>query len=68
MTVGSQVKQCLASLKSIEAGLNNFAIKADDEQARLAFHETCLKTRKVIQEIEARVGEIEFQEPEYKGF
>ncbi|WNF37962.1 DUF1657 domain-containing protein [Bacillaceae bacterium IKA-2] len=68
MTVGSQVKQCLAGLKSIEAGLNNFAIKSNDEEARLAFHETCLKTRKVIKEIEARVGEIEFQEPEYKGF
>lgn len=68
MTVGSQVKQCLASLKSIEATLNNFAIKSEDEQARLAFHETCLKTRKVIKQIESRVGEIEFQEPEYKGF
>lgn len=68
MTVGSQVKQCLASLKSIEATLNNFAIKSEDEQARLTFHETCLKTRKVIKQIESRIGEIEFQEPEYKGF
>ncbi|OIJ10695.1 hypothetical protein BKP37_17300 [Anaerobacillus alkalilacustris] len=68
MTVGSQVKQCLSSLKSIEATLNSLAIKTENEEARLAFHETCLKTRKVIGQIETRVGEIEFQEPQYKGF
>lgn len=68
MTVGSQVKQCLASLKSIEATLNNFSTKTENEEARLAFHESCLKTRKVIQEMESRVGDLEFQEPEYKGF
>lgn len=68
MTVGSQVKQCLSSLKSIEATLNGLAIKTENETARNAFHQSCLKVRKVIQQIETRVGEIEFQEPEYKGF
>jgi hypothetical protein len=68
MTVGSQVKQCLASLKSIEANLNSLALKTVDEEARLAFHETCLKTRKVIQEMEARVSVLEYEEPQYKGF
>lgn len=68
MTVGSQVKQCLASLKSIEANLNTLALKTQDEEARLAFHETCLQTRKVIQQMESRVGQLEFEEPQYKGF
>ncbi len=68
MTVGSQVKQCLASLKSIAANLNTLALKTEDEEARLAFHETCLKTRKIVQQIELRVGELEFEEPQYKGF
>ncbi|RXJ03870.1 DUF1657 domain-containing protein [Anaerobacillus alkaliphilus] len=67
MTVGSQVKQCLASLKSIEANLNSLSIKSLDEEAQLAFHESCLKTRKVVQQLEARVGELEFEEPQYKG-
>ncbi|MCT8138826.1 DUF1657 domain-containing protein [Anaerobacillus sp. CMMVII] len=68
MTVGSQVKQCLSSLKSIEATLNSFAIMTDEDEARRAFHETCLKTRKVIQQMEARVDELEIEEPQYKGF
>ncbi|MFN7252123.1 MAG: DUF1657 domain-containing protein [Anaerobacillus sp.] len=68
MTVGSQVKQCLASLKSIEANLNSLALKTEEKEASQIFHETCLKTRKVIQQMEARVGEIEFEEPQYKGF
>lgn len=68
MTVGSQVKQCLASLKTIEASLDSLAAKTENEQARMAFHETCLITRKVIHQVENRVGELEFQEPEYKGF
>lgn len=67
MTIGSQVKQCLASLKSIEANLNSLALKTKDEEARQAFHETCLKTRKVVQEMEIRVSELEFEEPQYKG-
>lgn len=68
MTVGSQVKQCLASLKSIEANLNSLSLKTEDDEARIAFHETCLKTRKVIQQLESRVGELEYAEPQYKGF
>lgn len=68
MTVASQVKQCLASLKSIEASLNNFAQKSEDEMAKQAFHENCLRTRKVISQIETRVGELELEEPQYKGF
>ncbi len=68
MTVGSQVKQCLASLKSIEANLNSLSLKTENEEARHAFHESCLKTRKVLQQMEARVGELEYEEPQYKGF
>ncbi|MCD8502622.1 MAG: DUF1657 domain-containing protein [Bacillaceae bacterium] len=68
MTVASQVKQCLASLKSIEASLNTFALQAENEEAKEVFHQNCLKTRKVIAQIEARVSKIELEEPQYKGF
>ncbi|MBU9711432.1 DUF1657 domain-containing protein [Evansella tamaricis] len=68
MTVASQVKQCVASLKSVEASLNNLAIHSRDEQASETFRETCQITRKVISDLENRVGELEFQEPQYKGF
>lgn len=68
MTVASQVKQCLASLKSVEATLMNFSISSEDPQAKNTFHETSLITRRVITDIEKRIGEMERQEPEYKGF
>ncbi|WP_026673187.1 DUF1657 domain-containing protein [Alkalihalobacterium bogoriense] len=68
MTVASQVKQCLSTLKGIESQLNTFSIKAQDEESRQAFHESCLITRKVIVDIENRVGELEREEPQYKGF
>ncbi|MBU8907168.1 DUF1657 domain-containing protein [Desertibacillus haloalkaliphilus] len=68
MTVASQVKQCLSSLKGIEASLGAFALKSEDEEARKVFHETCLQTRRVIADIENRVGEMEREEPQYKGF
>ncbi len=67
MTVGSQVKQTLASLKSIEANLNSLSIKTLNQEAQHAFHEACLKTRKVVHQIEKRVGELEVEEPQYKG-
>lgn len=37
MTIGAQVKQCLASLKSIEAGLSALALKSRDEEAKRLF-------------------------------
>lgn len=68
MTVASQVKQTLSSLKGIEATLNHLSIETKNEEARHAFHESCLVTRRAITEIEQRVGELERQEPQYKGF
>ncbi|OLO42643.1 hypothetical protein BTR23_01120 [Alkalihalophilus pseudofirmus] len=68
MTVASQVKQCLSTLKGIEASLNTFSIETEDEEARQVFHETCLTTRKVIGDIEKRIGELEREEPQYNGF
>lgn len=68
MTVASQVKQTLSSLKGIEATLNHLSLEAQNEEARHVFHETCLITRRTIADIEQRVGELERQEPQYKGF
>ena len=68
MTVASQVKQCVASLKNIEATLNSFAIQSQDEEAQEVFRETCLTARRVLTELEKRVGELELEEPQYKGF
>jgi hypothetical protein len=68
LTVASQVKQTLASLKSIHAGLQNLAITSTDEETKRVFHENMLISEEIINDVKSRIGELEFEEPEYKGF
>ncbi|MFN2743995.1 MULTISPECIES: DUF1657 domain-containing protein [Bacillus] len=68
MTVGAQVKQCLASLKSVEAGLSALAEKSQDEDVKRLFHETMMVSEEVVSDLKKRVGELEREEYQYKGF
>lgn len=68
MTVASQVKQNLASLKSVHASLQGLALKSVDEQSQRTFHETMLVTEEIIEDLKKRIGELELEEPQYKGF
>jgi len=68
MTVASQVKQTLASLKSIHAGLQNLALKSKNDQAQRAFHESMLVTEEVIKDVKKRLSQLEYEEPQYKGY
>jgi hypothetical protein len=68
MTVGSQVKQCLSNLKSIEARLSSFAITSQDEDTKRVFHEMMMVMEEVKADIQTRVGELEREELQYKGF
>lgn len=66
MTVGSQVHGTLVSLQSIEATLSSLALKTKEQEARQAFHQGALKTRTVINEINKRLDQIEYEEPQYQ--
>lgn len=68
MTVGSDLKQCLATIKSIEAGLSSLAIntRAGDEQQ--LFHEQMMVMEEIKKDLMKRVGEVEREEEQYKGF
>ncbi|MBA2874968.1 DUF1657 domain-containing protein [Thermaerobacillus caldiproteolyticus] len=67
MTVGSQVKQSLASLKSIHAGLQGLALISQDEQAQRTFHEAMMLTEEIIADIKKRLSKLEWEEPQYHG-
>ncbi|WP_413380374.1 DUF1657 domain-containing protein [Alkalihalobacillus sp. 1P02AB] len=67
MTVASQVKGTLASLKGVEATLMTISLQAEGHDKRNRFHQASLKTKTVIHELEKRVAELERQEPQYKG-
>lgn len=68
MTIASEVKQCLASLKGIEANLSSLANRSQDSESQRTFHETMLIVNEVVTDLQNRVGELEREEFQYKGF
>ncbi|QGQ46107.1 DUF1657 domain-containing protein [Metabacillus sediminilitoris] len=68
MTVGAQVKQCLSTVKGIEASLSSLAITSQDEDAKRTFHEMMMVMAEVKEDLKIRVGQLEMEEFQYKGF
>ncbi|MFS0780199.1 DUF1657 domain-containing protein [Bacillus sp. 1P06AnD] len=68
MTVASEVKQCLANLKGIEAGLSSLSIMMQDPVSRKALEDSGHVVGEVIIEIKKRIGQLEREELQYKGF
>ena len=68
MTVGSQVKQTLASLKSAHATLKVYSIQSQSEAAKSVFIDAAATISEIIGGMEERLKVIEFEEPQYKGF
>lgn len=67
MTIVSNVKQTLSTIKSIEAQLSSLAINSLDENAKKVFHETMLTICDVKDDLQNRIYELERAEPQYKG-
>ncbi len=68
MSVGTQVKQTLAGLKSAQASLEVFAMQTQNQQAKDLYTNAAQQTQAIIDSLEPRITEIEQQEPQYKGF
>lgn len=68
MTVASQVKQCLASLKSVKAGLETFAEQSVDAGTKQTLQHAARDFDRIISDIKKRISELEKEEPQYKGF
>ncbi|TCL67340.1 uncharacterized protein DUF1657 [Hydrogenispora ethanolica] len=67
MTVASQVKQTLASLKNAQATLQLYAIQSQDPGAQSVFDEASRITGEIRLEVAERLKTLEFEEPQYKG-
>lgn len=67
MTVASQVKQTLASLKGARGTLREYSTQTRDEEARSVFTDALEVTNSVIEDLEKRLQTLEFEEPQYKG-
>ncbi|BBH19514.1 NADH dehydrogenase [Paenibacillus baekrokdamisoli] len=68
MTIGSDVKTCLASLKSAQASLESFALGTQNQEAKTMFTNAAQSTEQVVQQVQTRVTQLENEEPQYKGF
>jgi len=67
MTVASQVKQTLASLKGAQANLEMFALNTQNKQAKQMFAQAAEQTQMIVNNLQQRVTELENEEPQYKG-
>lgn len=67
MTIASNVNQCVATVKGIEAQLSILALISEEESAQRAFHEVMIEMEKIRNELQARVTQIELEEPQYKN-
>ncbi|OLN22170.1 hypothetical protein BTO30_10475 [Domibacillus antri] len=68
MTVASDVKQCLASLKGIEADLSSLAILTQDHNSKRVLHESMMEVNEIVENLKKRIGELEREERQYEGF
>lgn len=67
MTVASQVKQTLASLKGAQGTLRIYSTQTRDEETKGVYNEALEVTEGIIDDLEKRLQTLEFQEPQYKG-
>lgn len=68
MTVASQVKQTMASLKGVQATLETFASFEANKESKQLLAQNAQRVTQVIRAMENRLGILEFEEPQYKGF
>lgn len=67
MTVASQVKQTLATLKGNQGTLRLYKLQTRDEETKLVYKETLEAIELMINDLEKRMQTLEYQEPQYKG-
>jgi hypothetical protein len=65
MTVGTQVKTAVASLKSAQASFETFALSTDNQNAKQLYQQAAQETQTVLNNLEPRIQEIQNEEPQY---
>ncbi|MCM3568937.1 DUF1657 domain-containing protein [Neobacillus mesonae] len=65
MTVGTQVKQTIAGLKSAQASFETFALQTENKTAKQLYQQAAQETQSIIDNVEPRLQEITTEEPQY---
>lgn len=67
MTVATQVKQTLAGLKSAQASFETFALQTENKSAKQMYQNAAQQTQQIVDTLNARMTEMENEEPQYKS-
>jgi len=65
MTVGTQVQQTVAGLKSAQASFEGFALQTENKQAKQLYKDAAQATQAIIDTISPRLQQIQKEEPQY---
>lgn len=68
MTISSQIKETLASLKGLQSTIETFAIHEENTTSKDLLQKNAQRLNEVISMYEHRLASVEFEEPQYKGF
>ena len=66
MTVGTQMKQAIATVQSAAATMKTFSLETQDQQAKKSFEKLAQTFDSALNELKGREQYIEQQEPQYK--
>lgn len=67
MTVATQLKTAIASMKSAQASFETFALNTQNQQAKTLFTNAAQQTQNIIDQVNPRLQQIEKEEPQYKS-
>ncbi|RWR08451.1 DUF1657 domain-containing protein [Siminovitchia fortis] len=67
MTVISDVKTTLATMKGIQASFSKLAMTSTDQEAKKIFHECMMETEPIISDLQKRVEYMMAEELQYKN-
>lgn len=67
MTVASQVKTTLATLKGNQGTLRLYALQTRDAETKKMYNEALDSIQDIVDDLEERLQTLEYQEPQYKG-
>ncbi len=68
MTVASQLKKTIATLKGIQSTLELYSLQSYNEDEKSTYKDSLKTTNEVISDLEKRLKLLEYEEPQYKGF
>lgn len=66
MTVGTQMKQAIATVQNAAATMKTFSLETQDQQAKQTFEQLAQTFDSALTELKGREQYIQQQEPQYK--